>query len=136
MVATSAMTKEVHVLCDHDALYAAIDLKLRSLAEVQVHRLVADPLTRQDSPCVLPEADLIIIASTLPIRDVRSLLSRASLLDHVGRVPLLVISEQPSRSESQDMITYLNFPFDMDDLAHAVGRILNRPRSVIPQEVG
>jgi hypothetical protein len=61
-----------------------------------------------------------------------AVLSRVSLLDSVGRTPLLIISEQPSRSESDDKITYLNFPFDIDQLTGTVRQILdNRPLTQI-----
>jgi hypothetical protein len=55
-----------------------------------------------------------------------SILSKASLLNCVGEVPVLIISEQPSRPESDDRITYLNFPFDMDDLNITVVEILEK----------
>jgi len=127
------MTKEVHVLCDHDALYAAIELKLRSLVGVRVSRLAADPITQQDARTSLLRSDLLIVAPTLPIHDAMSILARASLLDHVGQMPVLIISEQPSRPESNDMITYLNFPFDMDDLNNTVAKILSRHHALNAQ---
>ncbi len=127
------MTKEVHVLCDHDALYAAIELKLRSLVGVRVSRLAADPITQQDARTSPLRSDLLIVAPTLPIHDAMSILARASLLDHVGQMPVLIISEQPSRPESNDMITYLNFPFDMDDLNNTVAKILSRHHALNAQ---
>jgi hypothetical protein len=51
----------------------------------------------------------------------------------VGQVPVLIISEQPSRPESDDLITYLNFPFDMDDLNRTVVDILEKRSSFDPE---
>ena len=62
-----------------------------------------------------------------------SVLSKASLLGSVGQVPVLVISEQPSRPESDDKITYLNFPFDMDDLTDTVAEILEDRQRANPE---
>jgi len=121
---TDVMSKQVHVLCDYDALYAAIELKLSGLPQVQVIRL--DSLSPERSNNGRLTGDLIIVAPVPPINDPMYILSRASLLDQVGQVPVLIISEQPSRSESDDRITYLNFPFDMDDLNCTVVDILEK----------
>ena len=130
---TTGMSKEVYVLCDHDALYAAIELKLSGLPQVHVLRREAHPATLQDHGRPAPESDLIIVAPVPPINDLMSILSRASLLGCVGKVPVLVISEQPSRPESDDKITYLNFPFDMDDLNNTVVEILENSSGSDPR---
>jgi len=125
---TDVMSKQIHVLCDYDALYAAIELKLSGLSQVQVNRFDSLPPQRSDNGRLA--GDLIIVAPVPPINDPMFILSRASLLDQVGQVPILIISEQPSRSESDDRVTYLNFPFDMDDLNCTVVDILaKRPCS-------
>lgn len=123
---TNGMSKEVYVLCDHDALYAAIELKLSSLPQVHVLRRESNPATPLDKGRPTAESDLIIVAPVPPISDPMSILSKASLLSCVGEIPVLVISEQPSRPESDDKITYLNFPFDMDDLNNTVIEILEK----------
>jgi hypothetical protein len=122
-IKTDVMSKEVYVLCDHDALYTAIELKLSGLPQVHVLRRESNPATQPDRAA---ESDLIIVAPVPPVSDPMSILSRASLLSCVGEVPVLIISEQPSRSESDDKITYLNFPFDMDDLNNTVVELLEK----------
>ena len=124
MMMTNVMSKQIHVLCDYDALYAAIELKLSGLPHVQVIRLNAPPPARSETGRLA--GDLIIVAPVPPINDPMSILSKASLLNQVGQVPVLIISEQPSRPESDDRITYLNFPFDMDDLNCTVVDILEK----------
>ena len=121
---TDVMSKQVCVLCDYDALYAAIELKLGGLSYVHLIRPDCGPAAPASSGHAMGESDLIIVAPVPPISDPMSILARASLLNHVGRVPVLIISEQPSRPESDEMITYLNFPFDMDDLTGIVANIL------------
>lgn len=128
---TDVMSKQVHVLCDYDALYAAIELKLSGLPQVQVTRYESSPADRPEDGRVA--GDLIIVAPIPPIVDPMSILSKASLLDCVGQVPVLIVSEQPSRPESDDRITYLNFPFDMDDLSCTVVDILEKRPCSTPE---
>lgn len=123
---TDAMSKEVYVLCDHDALYTAIELKLSGIPQVHVLRRGSNPANQLDKGPSAAELGLIIVAPAPPISDPMSILSKASLLNCVGEVPVLIISEQPSRPESDDKITYLNFPFDMDDLNNTVVEILEK----------
>jgi len=127
---TNVTSKRVHVLCDHDALYRAIELKLNSLPHVHVIRLDPQSSARPDAGQATGQSDLIIVAPAPPLNDPIWILSRASLLSQVGRVPVLIVSEQPSQPESIDKITYLNFPFDIDDLNDTVAGILEmRPGS-------
>jgi hypothetical protein len=133
---TDVMNKQVPVLCDYDALYAAIELKLSALPQVRVVRLESNPTRRLESRPPTGQFDLIIVAPVPPLNDPMSILARAALLDHVGRAPILIISEQPTRPESDDKITYLNFPFDMDDLTGTVENILERRQRSAPERVG
>lgn len=127
--APDVMSKQVHVVCDHDALYGAIELKLSCLPQLRVTRRetnAVEPLSHNEPQPQYPpeEIDLIIVAPVPPINDPVSILAKAALLDCVGRVPVLIVSEQPSRPPSDDKITYLNFPFDIDDLTVTVAGIL------------
>ena len=122
---TDVMSTQIPVLCDYDALYAAIELKLSALPQVHVIRFESNTVGRPENGRPTDDFGLIIVAPIPPINDPMSMLSRTSLLNRVGQVPVLVISEQPSRPESDDKITYLNFPFDMDDLTDTVADILD-----------
>lgn len=127
---TEVMIKRVQVLCDHDALFTAIELKLNRLPHVHVIRLDPYAPASLDGGQSTGKSDLIIVAPVPPLNDPIWILARASLLSQVGHVPVLIISEQPSQPESDDRITYLNFPFDIDDLNDTVAGILEmRPGS-------
>ena len=130
---TDVMSTQISVLCDYDALFSAIELKLSTLPHVRVSRLESNPAGRPDNGRPTDEFGLIIVAPNPPINDAMSMLSRTSLLNQVGQVPVLIISEQPSRPESDDLITYLNFPFDMDDLTDTVAGILEDRHHVSPE---
>lgn len=130
--ATDVTSKEVHILCDYDALYTAIELKLSGLPHVQMYRFEPNLAEQPDNGRPETKPDLIIVAPVPPINDPISILARASLLSRIGEVPVLIISEQPSRPESDDRITYLNFPFDMDDLNKTVMDILEERHHPAP----
>ena len=123
---TPLMSRKVLILCDYDALYAAVELQLSSLPEAQVIRLNSTSASEPAKVFSAEQADLMIVATVAPAKDPLALLSRASLLNRVGETPVLIISEQPSRPESDDKITYLNFPFDIDQLSGTVKDILDK----------
>ena len=123
---TDVISKVALILCDYDALYTAIELKLSGLPDVQVTRLNLAPTGPRRDLRPDGDFDLIIVATVSPTGDPLSILSRASLLGRVGEVPVLIISERPSSPESDDRITYLNFPFDMDELTYTVRGILDK----------
>ncbi len=123
---TDLAGKTVLILCDHDALYAAIELELNRLLEAQIIRLEPDQSACQTDHFLTENVDLLIVATVAPHNDPMALLSKAALPGQVGEIPVLIVSEQPSRSESDDKITYLNFPFDMDQLTQTVEEILER----------
>ncbi len=123
---TDMMRTLISILCDYDALYSAIELKLSVLPNVHLIRLASSLPNRPDTRQAADESDLIIVASISPPNDVAAALARAALSDCVGRVPVLVIAEHPSGPESADRITYLNFPFDLDDLTQTAMKIVGR----------
>lgn len=121
---TNLAGKTVLILCDYDALYAAIELELSRLLEVRIIRLESDQDACQKDRLLADSVDLLIVATVAPNNDPMAVLSKAALLNQVGIMPVLVISEQPSRPESADKITYLNFPFDLDQLTLVVKAML------------
>ena len=126
---TDVMSNQVLVLCDYDPLYGAIELKLSGLSHVRVIRRESNGAERPASTQPTGDFDLIIVAPMPPTNDPMRILSQASLLNQVGLMPLVIISEQPSQPESDDRITHLNFPFDMDDLPRTVSRALEANRN-------
>ena len=125
-----------HAAAGDDAVYLAAHESLTEEHFAALDHIVRDEATREIARNLACEFGLIIVASIPPINDPMSMLSRASLLNQVGQVPVLVISEQPSRPESDARITYLNFPFDMDDLTQTAMEIINRrPQNIEGQEI-
>ena len=125
------LSKTVLILCDYDALYAAIELQLSRLSGTRLIRLEPDTANQLADNRSGAAFDLMIMATVSPVADHVAVLTQASQLNQMGQKPVLIISEQPSRPESDDKITYLNFPFDMDQLAYPVSAILdNHPATV------
>jgi len=126
-MATGLDSHSILVLCDHDALFAAIELALTWLPGVHVLRLTTGATAdapRSRSPG--RTADLVMVAAAALTSDPFTMLSDAGLLAQVGETPILILSERPTRAETGDRITYLNFPFDMDQLTATVQTILNK----------
>jgi DNA-binding response OmpR family regulator len=126
-MATGSASDSILVLCDHDALFTAIELALTVLPGIHVLRLVAGAAA--DQPRSRPSgsmADLVIVATAALTSNPFTMLADAGLLAQVGETPILILSERPTRAETGDRITYLNFPFDMDQLTATVQAILNR----------
>jgi len=115
--------KAILILCDHDTLYAAIQLKLSDLTDVELLRFEPEGKAQYTDR----DFDLLIAATISPTKNPLSILdsalSSAFLPAQAGNAPVLIISEHPS-SPSDNKITYLNFPFDMDKLALTVTEIL------------
>ena len=123
---THLMSRNALILCDYDALYAAVELQLSSLQQARVIRYKSNSSAAATEDFPADKVDLIIVATVSPAKDPMALLSKAALLNRVGETPVLIISELPSRSESDDRITYLNFPFDIDQLPGTVKHILDK----------
>jgi len=72
--------------------------------------------------------DLIIVALSAPSGEPLVTLKRAGVLQDVGRVPVLIISDRRFDSLSKDKIFYLPFPFSAAALRCRVGELLTPSR--------
>jgi hypothetical protein len=132
-MAVSPALNLILVLCDHDALFTAIELALTLLPGLQVMRLAggstyANTLSSTTAPGTLAgPLDLVIVAAAAMTSDPFTMLSDAGLLSQVGETPILILPDRPTRAKADNRITYLNFPFDMDQLTATVQAILTQP---------
>ncbi len=127
---TDTLRKKILVLCDHDALYSAIEMKLGGFPQFCI---VRSALTLPELKNVLTpfaDVDLIILATVSPIADLVPALIDLLPDDHVGKPLVLIISEKFFVTELDDRITFLDFPFDMDGLPLTVTRILDADSSI------
>jgi hypothetical protein len=124
--------KKILVLCDHDALYSAIEMNLSGLSHTSIKRSAFN-LVEIKTALTLPEAvDLIILATVSPIADLGPVLIDLLPGSRIGKPLVMMISEHLFVPELGDRITFLNFPFDMDGLPLAVTKILGGGPSTGP----
>jgi hypothetical protein len=128
----AALRKKILVLCDHDALYSAIEMNLTGLPQTSIKRSAFN-LAELKTALTLPEAvDLIILATVSPIADLGPVLIDLLSGSRIGKPIVMMISEHLFVPELGDRMTFLNFPFDMDGLPVAVAKILGGGSSTGP----
>jgi len=128
----AALRKKILVLCDHDALYSAIEMKLSGLPQTSIKRSALN-LVELKTALTLPEAvDLIILATVSPIADLAPALIDLLPVSQIRKPLVMMISEHLFVPELGDRITFLNFPFDMDGLPLTVTKILGGGSSTGP----
>lgn len=120
----AAGARRVIVLSDRELISRAIVLALNGGLEVQVLDLGAEMFLDPGRRCGPGECDLIIVAVSLPDTEPMVALARSSLLERIGRVPLLIISDRPFEGVPEAKISHLRFPFDPIRLRSMVHSIL------------
>ena len=117
--------KKILVVSDHRELSTAIPIGLSNCLGTDVIKLAPGPPERQESLPENGDFDLIVVALSSPSSEAVVLLSRASLVERVGRVPLLIISDRPFYADLDVQVFHLDFPFDISDLLDRVKLILH-----------
>ena len=104
------------VLSDDDWLLRAIRLSLNAGLQARV------VTPGEDAAADL--ADLIVVAMSRSSGEPLLALAQASLVHYVGQVPVLIISDRPFDPSPDDGISYLAFPFQVEELRSAVMGLL------------
>ena len=110
--------QRLFLLTDHALLARVVEVNLRQEWEVETRILKA-----QDTPYLAPAdstPDLIIIGLSGTEGEPLMTLYAVSLLDCVGRVPILIISERPFRPWPLARLWHLTYPFTVTELQQAV----------------
>jgi len=114
-----AGSKRIVVLSDSDGLARALELNLQDYAEIEVVR------PERPASCEMGQCSLIIVAASAESSEPVVALARALLLDRVGRVPVLIISDRPFQTDPECQISHLDFPFTIASLHDRVGEMLH-----------
>ena len=117
---TAIGEKRILILCDNHKLAKALELNLQDHWPVSQWALQASP----QSTYPADSFSLIILALSSPASEPVVALTRAALVQLVGLIPLLVISDRPFRASPEARITHLDFPFGSEALYNKVQEIL------------
>ena len=123
-MAMDSVRKKVLVLSDNEGLSRAIEVNLAGRSGIRIERLGTESLEHPGGGVGDDACDLIVVAMSSPASEPVIALSRASLADRIGRIPLLIVSYRPFESDPTDRITHLDFPFDIDGFHQKVNEIL------------
>ena len=126
---TDTLRKKILVLCDHDALYSAIELKLSDLPQTNIVRSALTLPELTTAMTLFEDVNLIILATVSSMADLLPALMDLLPGNQIKKPLVLIISEHLSMPELDDRITFLDFPFDMDGLPLTVTKILDRSSS-------
>jgi hypothetical protein len=118
----------VLVLSDSDTLARVLALSLEGRFSVEVVRRVVGSVPPNGNSDGLEHLDLIVAALSSPSSEPVVELHRASLIEQVGQVPLLIISDKPFRTEASETIRHLEFPFEIETLHERVRQLLTGTR--------
>ncbi|MGD9317002.1 MAG: hypothetical protein PVG56_09225 [Anaerolineae bacterium] len=153
-VASEPGEKRILVVSDHETLALALEINLGVLQDVKVSTLIlnearfffvpgtGDQARFSFAPGNAEEeghqrwqaarhSDLIVVALASPQCDPLVALSRLGLLDRVGYVPLLTISDGPQRSIPEIQLVHLDFPFKAQPLRKAALQLLGMPAGAL-----
>lgn len=109
------------VLADSDVLYEVIriNLEVMGLGVTRAGRRPPGGSALEGSG----DLGLIVVALGASQAEPMVVLRQASLLDHVGQTPLLIVSNRPCGSDAERQVSCLDFPFDADELWRAVSSL-------------
>jgi hypothetical protein len=116
--------KRVCIVSDNQGLARAIELNLESCTEVETFCISPGISQTETAETIAGECSLIVIATSSPTSEPLVVLAKASLLGHIGQVPLIIISDRPFRPDEDRRIVHLDFPFRVDDLCKTVDELL------------
>ncbi len=114
--------KKALIISDNGGLARVVELNLRIRLGMEVIKYEPD-VSGQDR---YDDLDLLVLAISSPSREPILELARASLVERIGQVSLLIISDRPFQSEPDEDIVHLDFPFTIDALESRVRGILQR----------
>ena len=116
--------KRVAVLSDNDRLAQAIELDLRHSLGLEIVTHVLDLPKEETNQVGSDEFDLILVAVSSSTSEPIVMLTRASLVHHIGQIPILVVSDRQFDPEVYHRIFHLRFPVSAGELRNKVRDIL------------
>lgn len=117
-----ALENTILLVSDHVGLSRAIRVTLES-EDILV---VTIPMSGETHPLAReePRGELIIAVISSPSRALFIAFRVSEIFNQLGRIPLLVISDEPVTSLLSEGAVHLPLPFNLDDLRRTVRRLL------------
>ena len=115
--------KSVLVLSDNELLSRVVELALDDRC-FRLQSLLLDTLESQDCPLDTSCIDLVVLALGSSRREPVVALTKTSLTQIIGRIPLVVISNRRFEPARDIPIYHLDFPFDVRDLRAKVNQVM------------
>lgn len=114
--------KKILILSDDERVARVIELVLKHspFAEIELAKQPNQPLETSN-------LGMIILVASLPASEPVVALAQAALVEQVGRIPLLIVSDEPFQASLEHLIFHLNLPFDHDELQRQVHNLLALP---------
>ena len=121
---TKLSKKNILVLSDSEFLFDIIQVTLQwPRWQVECAELNS-PERTSALPGNATDIDLIIVASSTITNEPVVVLARAGLTDHIGCIPILIVSDRFFESSLKEQIYHLDFPFEPAQLCHQVRALL------------
>ncbi len=117
--------KRIFVLSDSEPLARTVEFCLCQQFRIGKLILPATPVLARHARAV--KTDLMIVALASSLSEPVIVLSQALVVNRVGRVPLLIISDRSFTADHRLQIYHLNFPFVVERLQSQVSQILRMP---------
>jgi hypothetical protein len=137
MVTSVTATKNrAVVLSDNDKLVLVIQSALKNYPGLEVVRLALGDARQPGSPIPVGDCQLIIVAAISPTSEPIAMLAQAALVEQIGRIPLLIISDRSFLINPGHQIAHLDFPFRVNELPAKVRDLLEWRALPLPQEAG
>jgi hypothetical protein len=115
-------TKKVLVISDNKSVAEIIGLI--ETADLKIAQLRLNSAHPIENPIPPEEPDLLVLALSSYANEPIVALAQTSLTGFIGRIPILVISAKPFKSDRANRITHMDFPFTVDQLNARVRNIL------------
>lgn len=121
------VAKNILVLYDSDLLFDIIKSNLRHIP-LNIQGIGKKSFSEKTKvECRIDNLALIIVAiSSVSKGEPLVSLFNTALINQVGRIPILIVSDRKFDSDNRGLIFHLDFPSDVGELCHRVQAIIDR----------
>jgi hypothetical protein len=116
--------KKALIISDNGGLARVVELNLSIRLGMQVVKYEPG-VTGEANDGHNGDLDLLVLAISSSTKEPIVELARASLVERIGQIPLLIISDRPFNSKPGDHIVHLDFPFSIDALEEKAREVVS-----------